>query len=108
MMARGLVPEETKHNGHRRAHFHDYNRPGVYMLTLVTEGRQRLFGSIVGHTREQRGTEEYPHLQCSALGAKILQEEIAKIPYYYKGGGDEGGIDARPYPPVGECQGETA
>ena len=84
MMARGLVPEETKHNGHRRAHFHDYNRPGVYMLTLVTEGRQRLFGSIVGHTRGQRGTEEYPHLQCSALGAKILQEEIAKIPYYYK------------------------
>lgn len=84
MMARGLVPEETKHNGHRRAHFHDYNRPGVYMLTLVTEGRQRLFGCIVGHTRGQRGTEEYPHLQCSALGAKILQEEIAKIPYYYK------------------------
>lgn len=84
MMARGLVPEETKHNGHRRAHFHDYSRPGVYMLTLVTEGRQRLFGSIVGHTRGQRGTEDYPHLQCSALGTTILQEEIVKISYYYK------------------------
>ena len=84
MMARGLVPEETKHNGRRRAHFHDYNRPGVYMLTLVIEGRQRLFGSIVGHTRGQRGTEEFPHLQCSALGTTILQEEIAKISYYYK------------------------
>jgi hypothetical protein len=84
MMARGLVPEETKHNGHRRAHFHDYSRPGVYMLTLVTEGRQRLFGSIVGHTRGQRRTEEFPHLQCSVLGTTILQEEIAKIPYYYK------------------------
>ena len=84
MMARGLVPEETKHNGHRRAHFHDYNRPGVYMLTLVIEGRQRLFGSIVGHTRGQRGTDEFPHLQCSALGTTILQEEIAKISYYYK------------------------
>ena len=84
MMARGLVPEETEHNGHRRAHFHDYNRPGVYMLTLVIEGRQRLFGSIVGHTRGQRGTDEFPHLQCSALGTTILQEEIAKIPYYYK------------------------
>lgn len=84
MMARGLVPEETMHNGHRRAHFHDYSRPGVYMLTLVTEGRQRLFGSIVGHTRGQRRTEEFPHLQCSVLGTTILQEEIAKIPYYYK------------------------
>ena len=76
MMARGLVPEETKHNGHRRAHFHDYNRPGFYMITLVTEGRQRLFGSIVGHTRGQKGTEDYPHLQCSVLGKRIMQRRL--------------------------------
>ena len=84
MMAAGLVPEETKHNGHRRAHFHDYNRPGVYMITMVTDGRQRLFGQIVGHTRGQKGTEEYPHLLCSPLGERILQEEIAKIPRFYQ------------------------
>ena len=84
MMAAGLVPEETKHNGHRRAHFHDYNRPGVYMITMVTEGRQRLFGQIVGHTRGPKGTEEYPHLCCSALGERILQKEIAKIPRFYQ------------------------
>ena len=84
MIAAGLVPEETKHSGHRRAHFHDYNRPGVYMITMVTEGRQRLFGQIVGHTRGLKGTEEYPHLRCSALGERILQEEIAKIPRFYK------------------------
>lgn len=83
MMAKGLVPEETKHNGHRRAHFHDYNRPGVYMITLVTEGRRRVFGRIVGHTRGARGTEEYPHLQCSALGARVLVEEVGKIPQFY-------------------------
>ena len=84
MMAAGLVPEETKHNGHRRAHFHDYNRPGVYMITMVTEGRQRLFGQIEGHTRGLKGTKDYPHLMCSALGEKILQEEIAKISKFYK------------------------
>ena len=83
MMAAGLVPKETKHNGHRRAHFHDYSRPGVYMITMVTEGRQQLFGQIVGHTRGQKETEEYPHLRCSALGEKILQEEIAKISKFY-------------------------
>lgn len=83
MIAAGLVPEETKHNGHRRAHFHDYNRPGVYMITMVTEGRQQLFGQIVGHTRGQKGTEEYPHLLCSVLGERILREEIAKITRFY-------------------------
>ena len=57
MIAAGLVPEETKHNGHRRALFHDYSRPGVYMITLVTEGRQRVFGCIEGHTRGMRGTD---------------------------------------------------
>ena len=84
MIAVGLVPEETKHHEHRRAHFHDYNRPGVYMITMVTEGRQQLFGQIVGHTRGLKGTEEYPHLLCSVLGERILQEEIAKIPMFYK------------------------
>ena len=83
VIAAGLTPEETKHNGHRRAYFHDYNRPGVYMITLVTEGRQRLFGSIVGHTRGARGTAEFPHLQCSTLGALILQEEVGKISRFY-------------------------
>lgn len=84
MIAAGLVPKKTKHNGHRRAHFHDYNRPGVYMITIVTEGRQQLFGQIVGHTRGLKGTEEYPHLRCSVLGERILQKEIAKIPAFYK------------------------
>ena len=84
MIAAGLTPEETKHNGHRRAHFHDYNRHGVYMITMVIKGRQRLFGQIVGHTRGLKGTEEYPHLLCSPLGERILQEEIAKISKFYK------------------------
>lgn len=83
MIARGLVPAETKHNNLRRAHFHDYNRPGLYMVTLVVAGRQRVFGHIEGHTRGQRGSADYPHLHCSALGERVLQEEVAKIPQYY-------------------------
>lgn len=83
MIAAGLVPKETKHNGHRRAFFHDYNRPGLYMITLVTEGRLRVFGRIEGHTRGAKGTAEYPHLHCSRLGAMILQDEISKISLFY-------------------------
>lgn len=82
-LAAGIVLDETKHNNHRRAFFHDYNRPGFYMLTLVTEGRQRVFGSIAGHTRGVRGTAEYPHLECSVLGTRILREEIGKITHFY-------------------------
>lgn len=83
MIAKGLTPEETKHNGHRRAFFHNYNRPGLYMITLVTEGRKRLFGCIEGCTRGKRGTADYPHLQCSVLGALILNEEVKKISQFY-------------------------
>lgn len=82
MIAKGLVPEETKHNGHRRALFHDYNRPGVYMITLVTEGRARVFGTIEGNTRSRKDSEDYPHLRCSELGSIILREE--PITEYWK------------------------
>ena len=83
MIAAGLTPEETKHNGHRRAHFHDYSRPGIYMITMVTEGRLCVFGRIVGYTRGKKGTTEYPHLQCSALGSMVLNDEVAKISRFY-------------------------
>lgn len=83
MMAKGLTPNETKHNGNRRAFFHDYNRPGTYMITMVTERRKRLFGYIEGHVRGKQGTADYPHLHCSALGSLVLQEEVRKIPLLY-------------------------
>ncbi|MBR6169822.1 MAG: hypothetical protein IKQ51_03840 [Bacteroidaceae bacterium] len=83
MIAKGLTPNETKHNGHRRAFFHDYNRPGTYMITMVTEGRKRVFGCIEGHIRGKQGTADYPHLHCSALGSLVLQEEVKKIPMFY-------------------------
>ena len=83
MVAKGLTPAETKHNGHRRAHWHNYNLPGIYMLTLVTDQRQRVFGTIEGRSRAAKGTPEYPHLQFSPLGEKVLKEEVKKIEKYY-------------------------
>ena len=83
MMAKGLMPEETKHNGHRRAPWHNYNLPGIYMLTLVTNQRRRVFGTIEGRSRAAKGTPEYPHLQLSPLGKKVMEEEVRKIQKYY-------------------------
>ena len=72
-----------KHNGHRRAFFHDYSRPGLYMVTMVVAGRQRLFGRIVGHSRGKRGTADFPHLEYSRLGSQIIHEELSKISQFY-------------------------
>lgn len=83
MIAKGWTPAETKKNGQRRAPWHDYNLPGIYMLTLVTEQRQRVFGCIEGRTRAAKGTPDYPHLKLSSLGEKVLEEEVRKIPKFY-------------------------
>lgn len=84
MQAKGWTPAETKHSGHRRARWHDYALPGIYMLTLATEGRQPVFGKIAGQTRAARGTADYPHLQLSEFGNTVLEEEVPKITKYYK------------------------
>ena len=83
MEASGLTPAETKHNGHRRAPWHNYNLPGIYMLTLVTDQRRRVFGNIEGYSRAAKGTPEYPHLQLSPLGKKVLDKEVKKIQRNY-------------------------
>ena len=84
MQAKGWIPAETKHSGHRRARWHDYALPGIYMLTLATEGRLPVFGKLAGHTRAPRGTADYPHLQLSPFGKTVLEEEVPKISRYYK------------------------
>lgn len=83
MISKGLTPAETKKNGQRRAPWHDYSLPGIYMLTLVTDQRQRVFGCIEGRSRAEKGTPEYPHLQLSALGKTVLEDEVAKINRFY-------------------------
>ena len=33
---------ETKHNQHRRSYWHDYYQKGLYMITMVIDGRKPL------------------------------------------------------------------
>ena len=76
MIAAGLVPEETKHNGHRRAYFHDYNRPGVYMITIVTEGRLLILSPWVleGHSDYGRfhSLNDLAREICEATDTRLL------------------------------------
>ena len=74
---------ETIHNQHRRSYWHDYRQRGLYMVTMVIDGRKRLFGNIAGRANGRPGTDEAPHVMLSALGRCVLEEEVPKIHRYY-------------------------
>ena len=74
---------ETKHNQHRRSYWHDYYQKGLYMITMVIEGRKPLFGTIVGHANGQQGTNDAPHIMLSDLGQRVLEDEVPKIHRFY-------------------------
>ena len=78
-----MVKNETIHNQHRRSFSHDYREKGTYMVTMVVEGRKRVFGHIEGHARGKPGTNDAPHMVLSELGRQVLEEEIRKIPHFY-------------------------
>ena len=79
----GRFRRETIHHQHRRSFCHDYHEAGLYMLTMVIEGRQRLFGTIVGSTKGRPGSSEAPHVALSELGRRVLEEEVPKIHRFY-------------------------
>lgn len=46
-----------RHNRLRRKEGHDYAAPGIYLITVVTEGRQRILGSLVGNSPDTANVE---------------------------------------------------
>ncbi|MBQ9560443.1 MAG: hypothetical protein IJ762_02130 [Bacteroidaceae bacterium] len=74
---------ETKHNQHRRAYNHDYREKGTYMLTMVVDGRKRVFGHIEGKAKGKAGTSEAPHVVLSELGRRVIEQEVHKIQHFY-------------------------
>ena len=74
---------ETIHNQHRWSYWHDYYQKGLYVVTMVIEGRKRLFGTIVGHANGRPGTDEAPHIALSELGRRVLEDEVPKIQRFY-------------------------
>ena len=87
----GAMRREVKPSGHRRAFSHDYQEAGTYMVTVVTEGRARVFGHIEGSAMATKKADkeawvkdwEAPHIVLSELGRRILEEEVPKIAQFY-------------------------
>ena len=75
----GVKVEETQHHMKRRKPWHNYHRKGTYMLTLVVDGRLPVLGRLAMPTQEMSA-----HVELSALGKTIIEEEVQKIPAFYK------------------------
>lgn len=55
----------------RRCLDRDYSARGMYMVTLVTEGRRKLFGDVAGRSDGQPGSADAPRMELSALGREV-------------------------------------
>lgn len=73
---------EKKPSMLRRCVDHDYTERMMYMVTMVTEDRRPLFGTVVGRSGAERGSNDEPRLELSALGRRVADEWWG-IPRYY-------------------------
>ena len=56
----------------RRCLDRDYSARGIYMVTLVTEGRRKLFGDVAGRSDGQPESADAPRMELSALGREVV------------------------------------
>lgn len=68
--------DEVKPSMKRRMNAIDYSEPGIYMITIATEGRKPLFGRVVADA------QSVAHMEKSQLG-EWVNKEIEQIPRHY-------------------------
>lgn len=61
---------EKKPSMKRRCDEHDYTKRGIYMITIATEGRLPLFGTLKGDPLVTDGNNK-PHIILSPLGERV-------------------------------------
>ena len=64
---------EKKPSMQRRCLDHDYTARRMYMITMVTEGRKSLFGTVVGRSEAVKSSPEAPHIELSPLGYAVAE-----------------------------------
>ena len=61
----------------RRCVGHDYSERQMYMVTMVTENRRPLFGTITGRSTAEPGAPDAPTIALTALGKCVESEWMA-------------------------------
>ena len=64
---------EKKASMLRRCVGHDYQQRQMYMITMVTEGRQPLLGRVVGRSDSLPESPDEPHTEPTELGRRVEQ-----------------------------------
>ena len=72
---------EKKPSMKRRCDEHDYTQRGIYMITMATEGRLPLFGTLKGDPLATSGVDK-PHIVLSSLG-QCVKTYWLDIPAHY-------------------------
>lgn len=73
---------EKKPSMLRRKQDHDYASRQMYMITMVTEDRQPLFGIVTGDPRLPYGAAGSPHTELSPLGEALTRQWWGIHGYY--------------------------
>ena len=68
---------ERKPSMHRRCIGHDYQGRCIYLITLVTEGRRPLFGSLAGRSDAPKDSDDEPRMILNELGTAIQRNFYA-------------------------------
>ena len=83
-IAAGVKVNDVRHSMKRRKPWHDYQRKGIYMLTMVVEGRLPVLGRGVSVRAADADREVRAHVELTELGKAIRDEEVKKISAVYK------------------------
>ncbi len=75
---------EVKHNRMRRKEGHDYAAPCIYLVTVTTEGRKRLLGSLVGDSPDTAKIEpttlgEYVIAAFRKMAAMVTEKTGSRV-----------------------------
>ena len=62
---------EKKPSMQRRCVDHDYTARMMYMVTMVTEGRRPLFGTVVGRSDAPADSPDAPRVELTELGRRV-------------------------------------
>ena len=67
----------------RRCEEKDYTERGIYLVTIATEGRRPLLGTLAGDASLYEGPDA-PHVVLSPLGERVKEEWFGITRYYHQ------------------------